>query len=58
MPTMPISILPNISHFFFLQKFYPYHLVRVNVRLSQAIEYWVLALARALYSRKTPALSV
>ena len=34
---MPISILPNISHFFFLQKFYLYHLARVNVRLSHRV---------------------
>ena len=37
MPTMPISILSNISHFFFLQKFYLYHLARVNVRLSHRV---------------------
>ena len=34
---IPIFILPNISHFSFLQKFYLYHLARVNVRLSHRI---------------------
>ena len=47
MPTMPISILPNISHFFFLQKFYLYHLARVNVRLS----HWVLEPGRCIQGK-------
>ena len=41
MPIMPISypisIFLIISHLCFLQKFYPYHLARVNVRLSHRV---------------------